>query len=444
MRPLSGCSPYFLKDFKMTKFHIRPSKVQGTVAVPPSKSHTLRAILFAAMAKGESEIRHFLHSPDSTAMIEAMRAFGSKIDIAPDHLRVQGVAGRLKAADNVIDSGNSGLVLRFAGALAALCPSYTVITGDHSIRYSRPVKPLLDALSQLGAFAVSSRLNGYAPIIVKGAMQCGKAHLPGEDSQPISGLLIACSLLQGQTILEVSNPGEKPWIDLTLFWLKKFGISIEHQGYARYVIPGGAQIHGFKMEIPGDFSSAAFPIAAALVTDSELTLTNIDRNDPQGDKKLIEILQKMGAKITSDDKAKTLHIEKGSRLQGIRLDANDFIDAVPILSAIACYAEGTTEIFNAGIARKKESDRLHAMATELKKMGAKIEEKPDGLIISHSPLSGAHLESWRDHRIAMSLSIAALGAKNETVIEGAEAVSKTYPTFAHDFRAIGAAIEVVQ
>jgi 3-phosphoshikimate 1-carboxyvinyltransferase len=274
-------------------------------------------------------------------------------------------------------------------------------------------------------------------------MQSGKAALDGRDSQPVSGMLIATSFLSGKTILEAHEPGEKPWIDLTLFWLKKFGIHVEHQDYARYTVPGNARIEGFKMTIPGDFSSAAFPIAAALVTNSSLTLTNVDREDCQGDKKIIDILQQMGAKIETDPKRKTLHLAKGSRLRGMKIDVNDFIDATPILSVIGCFAEGTTEIVNASIARKKESDRLHAMATELKKMGAAIEERPDGLLIHHSALKGASVESWHDHRIAMSLSIAALGAKGETAINNIECVSKTYPGFAHDFRSLGAAIEVI-
>jgi 3-phosphoshikimate 1-carboxyvinyltransferase len=427
----------------MTQFHITPSAVKGTVVVPASKSHTLRAILFAAIANGTSEIRNFLNSPDATAMIQAMRAFGASIEITADHLRIRGMNNIIGAAENVIDSGNSGLVLRFAGALAALSPSYTIITGDHSIRHNRPVVPLLDALSQLGALATSSRLNGYAPIIVKGPMHPGHAHLSGEDSQPVSALLIAASLLPGKTTLEVTNPGEKPWIDLTLHWLKKFGIEISHTNYERYVIPGHAKLDSFSLSIPGDFSSAAFPIAAALVTNSEVTLTNLDMQDCQGDKKLIDVLLKMGAKIDIDEAKNTLTVRKDSALKGCSIDVNDFIDATPILAVIACHAEGTTEITNASIARKKESDRLKAIATELKKMGANIEERPDGLIISKAPLRGASLLSWHDHRIAMSLSIAALGAQGNTVIDDVECVAKTYPSFAHDFRAIGAAIEVV-
>ncbi len=426
----------------MTKFLIRPSSVQGTVIVPPSKSHTLRAILFASMANGLSEVRNFLHSPDATAMIEAMRLFGASIEVTADFLKIRGLNGKLTSAENVIDSGNSGQVLRFVGALAALSTSYTIVTGDHSIRHHRPVKPLLEALSQLGAMAVSSRLDDYAPIIIKGPMQPGYAQLPGEDSQPVSGILIATSFLSGKTTIDVTSPGEKPWVDLTLFWLKKFGIEISHHNYSRYTVPGSARVDGFSFLIPGDFSSAAFPIAAALITNSELRLTNIDMQDCQGDKKFIEIVQQMGAKIDIDEKKNALTVRQHSKLKGMRIDVNDFIDATPILSVMGCFAEGTTEIIHASIARKKESDRLHAMATELKKMGAAIEEKPDGLVIAHSPLHGAQVSSWRDHRIAMSLAIAGLGASSDTQVEGAECVAKTYPSFVHDFRAIKAAIEV--
>jgi 3-phosphoshikimate 1-carboxyvinyltransferase len=424
----------------MIQFRISPSKLKGLIAIPASKSHTLRAILFASMAHGNSEIHNSLHSPDATAMINAMRAFGAKIEISENVLRVTGLAGKLSAAENVIDAGNSGQVLRFVGALAGLCPAYTIITGDHSIRHNRPVKPLLEALSQLGALASSSRLDSYAPIIIKGPMHSGHTYLPGDDSQPVSGMLIATSFLEGKSTIEVSHPGEKPWIDLTLYWLKKFGINVTHKDYARYTIPGNARIDGFHVSIPGDLSTAAFPIAAALITDSELTLSNIDMNDCQGDKKLIEILIQMGAKIDIDDGKKTLTVRKGSKLQGRTIDVNDFIDAVPVLAVIGCYAEGRTEIINASIARKKESDRLHAMTVELRKMGAKIEEKPDGLIVSPSPLHGAQLTSWHDHRVAMALSIAALGAPGETLIDGVECIVKTYPSFGPDFRSIGANI----
>lgn len=427
----------------MTLFRMRRSSLKGTIAIPPSKSHTLRAVLFAAMARGRSEVRQYLHSPDAHAMIAAMRQLGASIEVLPDRLRIEGLGGKVQCAENVVDAGNSGLVLRFIGALAALAPTYTVITGDHSIRHHRPVKPLLQALTALGAFAVSSRLDGMAPIIVKGPIRSGHATLCGEDSQPVSALLIAAAFLEGATTLTVTGAGEKPWIDLTLSWLRRFGVEVSHVDYSSYTIQGCGGFPGFDMDIPGDLSSAAFPIAAALITGSELSLTHVDLNDCQGDKKIIDVLIAMGAKIEWNEKEKTLTVRKGARLCGMKIDVNDFIDAVPVLSAIACFAQGNTEIVNAAIARKKESDRLHSIAVELRKMGAQIEEREEGLLITPGPLKGASVESHRDHRIAMALSVAAMGAEGETTIAGTECVEKTYPHFARDFRNCGASIEEV-
>ncbi len=426
----------------MSQFLIKASQVKGTIAVPPSKSHTLRAILFGLMGKGKTVVRGYLNSPDTFAMYEAIRLLGAQVEVEEKQIVIEGVNGLLKAADDVIDSGNSGQVLRFIGALAGLLPTYTVLTGDRSIRHNRPVKPLLEALKQLGATAESMRLDGYAPIIIKGVMQPGKTVLSGEDSQPVSGMLIAASFLPGKTEIVVENPGEKPWIDLTLSWMQRLGLRVDNDNYTHYWVHGHGSYEGFDAAIPGDFSSAAFPIAAALVTQSELTLQNIDMSDCQGDKKVIEALIEMGARIEIDEKQKVLRVKKGSQLQGKELNINDYIDAITILAVIGCYAEGTTKITNAAVARKKESDRIHCICTELKKMGAVIEETPDGLIVSRSDLQGASLKSYSDHRMAMSLAIAALGASSETVIEGVECVAKTFPTFARDLAELGASIRV--
>jgi 3-phosphoshikimate 1-carboxyvinyltransferase len=425
----------------MTSYRITPSKLKGSLSIPSSKSHTLRAILFALMGKGTSIIHSPLPSPDAAAMCAAICQLGAKLKAYPDRLEIEGVGGHLKTAEDVIQCGNSGQVLRFIGALAALSPGYTILTGDHSIRHNRPVLPLLRALEELSVFAVSARLDGHAPIIVRGPMAPGITHLSGEDSQPVSGLLIATAFAEGRSEVHVSNPGEKPWIDLTLHWFDKLGIAYENHHYERYVMPGRSSYEGFEVTIPGDFSSAAYPIAAALITDSELTLLNIDMEDIQGDKKLIEILQKMGAKIEIDPKQRSLTVKKGSVLKGQTIDINDFIDAITILSVIGCFAEGETRIINGSIARKKECDRIHAIATELKKMGGDIEEREDGLVIRNSSLKGTALKTHRDHRMVMSLSVAALGARGESLIEGAEAAKKTYPNFLKQFAELGAQME---
>jgi len=422
----------------MNKYRIKPSSLSGTLEIPTSKSHTLRAILFGMMGKGKTIVRKYLQSPDAIAMIEAIKNFGAKVEMFPDRIEIEGVSSELQVADDVVYSGNSGQVLRFIGALAALLPTYTILTGDHSIRHNRPVKPLLDGLKSLGVFAQSMRLDGFAPIIIKGPMLGGKAHLDGKDSQPVSGLIIASSFAKGKTQIHVENPGEKPWIDLTFHWLDYLGLPYDHQNYTNYQIPGGGSYNGFDYTVPGDFSSLAYPLVAAIITDSEVTLNNVDMNDIQGDKKLIDVLIAMGAKITIDKENRKLNVLKGGQLKGMSIDINDFIDAVTILAVVGCFAKGTTEIHNAIIARSKECDRIHAITTELKKMGADIEEKEDGLIVRTSPLRGVALETYRDHRMVMSLSVAAMGAKGETLICGTKCVTKTYPNFAEHFQLLGA------
>jgi 3-phosphoshikimate 1-carboxyvinyltransferase len=426
----------------MTNVKIKPGKIQGEFPVPPSKSHTMRALLFALMAKGKSHIRRPLPSPDTVAMLDAIRHLGAKVDMENDILIVDGVAGKLHPPEDVIQCGNSGQVLRFVGALAALSSNYTVLTGDLSIRHNRPVKPLLDGLTQLGALAVSSRSDGFAPIIVKGPIKHhAKATIEGLDSQPVSGLLMLGAFAPLE--LHVTKPGEKKWVDLTLSWLDRFEIPYENRDYEHYKMKGHTSLKGFEYTVPGDFSSAAFPIAASLITQSEIVLNPIDLHDQQGDKAIIPLLQSMGARFESH--GTHFAVKKGGTLTGTRIDVNDFIDALPILAVMGCYANGTTEIVNAAVARSKESDRIHSIATELKKMGANIEETPDGLIIRQSRLRGSTaLQSHADHRIAMALSVAALGAEGESVIHGIECATKSYPTFFGDLRARGAQVELSQ
>lgn len=391
------------------------------------------------MAHGKSRIAHPLPSPDTFAMLAAIRSLGAKVDSEANGFIVEGVSGKLKAAEDVIQCGNSGQVLRFIGALAALSPSYTVLTGDFSIRHNRPVQPLLEALTQLGALAVSSRLDGMAPLIVKGPLKGGKARLSGEDSQPVSGLLMLGAFHPLE--LEVKNPGEKPWVGLTLNWFDRLGIPYENRDFIHYRMKGGTQLKGFDYAVPGDFSSAAFPIGAALVTQSELGIGPIDLKDSQGDKALFPALESMGALFESC--GTQLHIRKSPSLRGTSVDINDFIDALPILAVIACFASSSTEIANAAIARKKESDRIHCIAEELKKMGALIEEKAEGLVVHPSRLKGSpHLRAHCDHRIAMALTVAALGAEGESAIQGVECVAKSYPSFFEDFQKLGAHMEL--
>ncbi len=421
----------------MVSVKITPGKLQGEIQVPTSKSHTIRSLLFALMAKGKSRIQKALPSSDTFAMIDAIRHLGARVDMEEDALIIEGVAGELHPAEDVIQCGNSGQVLRFIGSLAALSSTYTVLTGDLSIRHLRPALPLIDGLTQLGAFASSTRLDGFAPIIIKGPIKHEKAKIQGEDSQPVSGLLILGAFTPLE--LEVIRPGEKPWIELTLSWFDRLGIPYENHNFERYTMKGGAKLKSFEYRVPGDFSSAAFPLCAGLITGSSITLDNIDLKDSQGDKAIIPTLESMGAKFKIDGmKIKT---QKGD-LKGKKLDINSTIDALPILAVIGCFASSQTEIVNAEIARRKECDRIFCISKELKKMGADIEEKPDGLLIRSSQLKGvSNLESHHDHRIAMALTVAALGAEGESVIRGVECAAKSYPSFFDDLRKLGAKLE---
>ncbi|MDR2400078.1 MAG: 3-phosphoshikimate 1-carboxyvinyltransferase [Deferribacteraceae bacterium] len=416
---------------------VEKSELAGVITVPASKSQTMRSIIFASLAEGTSRIKEVLPSPDTDRMIYAVSAMGTAINRNGNDLIVHGVAGKPVFHGDVIDAGNSGQVLRFCAALAALSPNYTIFTGDRSIRTLRPMQPLLDGLSGLGVFAVSAPGNGYAPIIVKGGIARCETELDGEDSQPVSALLILASVLDGKiTEVRVRNPGEKPWIELTLYWLNKLGVTYKNENYERYSVTGG-EIKAFNYTVPGDFSSAAFPIAAALVTGSEITLENLDLSEPQGDKIAIDIFSEMGGGFAHV--GRSLKVFKKEGLKGIDIDINSCIDFLPILAVTACFASTPTRIRGAAAARKKESDRIAAIAGELRKMGGRIEEHKDGLTVHPSNLLGALVYSHKDHRIAMSLAVAGLAA-GSTEISDTACIDKSFPRFADIMNKLGGKI----
>ncbi|WP_194847838.1 3-phosphoshikimate 1-carboxyvinyltransferase [Candidatus Neptunochlamydia vexilliferae] len=419
-------------------YQVEPSSLSGYLTVPPSKSHTHRALLFALLAEGTSVIHHPLDSPDTTAMLRVIEQFGARVTQKEEVIEVEGVGGNLSHPEQIINAGNSGIILRFVSALAALRPSHTLVTGDESICTRRPMNPLLGALEELGSFAKSLGEDGFAPLAIRGPFKGGKCSLNGSDSQPVSALLIAASFAKEPTEITVESPGEKPWIDLTLDWLNFLGLPYENDDYTHYKIPGGGRCKGFTKTIPGDFSSLAFPLAAALITQREISLENVDKSDIQGDKKLLDVLEKIGAKMTFE--GKTLHIQEGGPLQGMEVDINSMIDALPILAVLGCYAQGKMTLTGGAVAREKESDRIAVMAQELRKMGAEIEEKKDGLIIIPSPLHGAELDSHGDHRVAMALTVAAMGAKGPSTVHNTACIAKTYPKFKERFNNLGAKI----
>lgn len=405
--------------------------------LPPSKSHTMRALLLASMAKGSSEIQYPLDSPDTNAMLTAISAFGASGVREKNQILVKGVGAvpdRLKAS--VIDAGNSGQVLRFASSFYAQAKTPVVITGDHSLRTLRPCAPLLSALRQRGAFACSLSRTQSAPILIQGPINPGFCRIDGQDSQPVSALLMALPFLKGESFIQVDNLGEKPWINLTLDWMKRVGLRYEEHSNGFY-LPGSDSIEPFLRHIPGDLSALAFPLVASLITPSEISISGVDCSDVQGDKEIIDVLKAMGAQIEHDAERHMLHVKGVQKLHGISVDMNKLIDAIPALAVLSCFAEGETHLYGASIARKKECDRLHVMRCELEKMGADIEELSDGLLIrGKGYLHGARLNGHADHRVVMALSCAAFAAQGESCIDGSAYVAKSFPDFFEQFERI--------
>jgi len=414
----------------------RSPNLHGTVKIPPNKSHSFRALIMAALAEGTSRIIAPAASNDWMRGIEALEMFGAQITPkANSAWEVVGTGGEIKTPDDVIDCGNSGIILRFFMGLASCCEGYTVLTGDHSVRHIRLCQPLIDALNDLGAWAVSTKGDGHAPVVVRGPLKGGRAEIDGRDSQPVSSLLIAASLADAPTELLVRQPGEKPWVGVTLDWLGRCGIEYSNENFEHYRVRGRSRWQGFEVKVPLDWSAALYPIAAAVLTeDSEVRIQEMDFADSQGDKAVVDLLRAMGADIEVTDEA---IVARSSRLTGREIDCNDFIDQFMLLAVVGARAEGETVLANAAVCRHKECDRVTEMCKALKEMGADVEERDDGLVIRGGPLRGARLDSRSDHRIVMTLAVAGLVADGTTTISSAECVKKTFPAFVAEMQAIG-------
>jgi len=419
------------------RLRVEGSALRGGIEIPGSKSHTIRAVVIASLAEGESEIYNPLGSADTLACVESCQAFGAKIQLG-DVWYVEGVGGEVKTPENIIDVQNSGTTCRIAIGIASLAPGYTVFTGDAQTR-KRPMQPLLDALNKLGAQAFSTRGNGYLPVVVKGRIRGGTTEVSGLTSQYLTSLLISTPLAEADTAIMVRDLHERPYVEMTMSWLNRQGILYRHQGLEYFEIVGGQGYRAFKERIPGDFSSATFFLCAGSITEAEITLRGLDMKDSQGDKKVVDILKSMGANIEVREGE---IVVRGGELRGQELDLNDTPDALPALAVVGCCAKGTTIIRNVPQARIKETDRIAVMCQELSKMGARVEELPDGLIIRESKLRGSKLDGHGDHRVVMSLAIAGLVAEGATEISTAEAIKATFPNFIQLLESLGGRVSL--
>ena len=414
------------------------SRLSGEISIPASKSHTVRAVAIAAVAHGTSVLKNPLISGDAQSAIDGAREIGASVELGRDWI-IKGIGGAPGERCRHIDVRNSGTSLRILTALCALGNHPVTFDGDNSIR-QRPMTPLLSALENLGATVIEST-NGKCPFTIMGPLQGGTTRINGISSQFLTALLIACPLAPMNTEILVENLNEKPYVEITLDWLRRMGIQFEKQGLDWFRIFGGQHYRAFKRYLPADFSSATFPLCAAAITGSEILIRGLDFSDHQGDKAVFAHFEKMGVLLKPVPDG---ILVKGNILQGIDIDMNNTPDALPAMAVAACFAKGTTRLLNVPQARLKECDRIAATAKELKKMGAHIEELDDGLIIHHSRLKGTEVRGYDDHRMVMALSIAGLAAEGETTVDTAESASITYPTFVEDMRKLGARYEVLK
>jgi 3-phosphoshikimate 1-carboxyvinyltransferase len=424
------------------KVSVSTSKVDGEVFAPPSKSYTHRAITIAALSD-DCVIHRPLMSADTLASIRAAEALGANIETFEDRIHVKGVNGKPHVPNNIIDVANSGTTLRFMTAVSSLTTGVTVLTGDSSIR-NRPNQPLLDVLNKLGVEAYSTRGNGCAPLVVRGGLKGAITTIDGSiSSQFISALLIACPLTTQSTTLSIKGEMKsRPYVDVTMELIEKAGaeILVEEGTTIKFIIPANQKYNLQDYTVPGDFSSASYLLTAAAVTGSTVTVKNLFPSK-QGDVEIIDVLERMGAKISWNKETGVAQIT-GNGLKGTVFDAGATPDLVPTIAVLAACAEGTTVIENAEHVRYKETDRLHAMALELTKMGISVREEPDQLIVTGGTLRGAELHGWHDHRIIMALTIAGMVA-GDTVIDTAEAVDISFPNFFEVMKELGAAIELI-
>lgn len=424
------------------QWRVSRSTLAGTCAVPPSKSHTIRALLAATLAPGRSTIRRALLQGDGESALGAAKAIGAQASLAGDTLTIDGVGGDLTRGSREIDCGNSGTSLRLFSGAVSLGRLERRFDGDESLR-TRKMRSLLGALSELGATVGYERDGEDVPFTIMGPLIGGSARVSGVTSQFVSSLLFCTPLAPRNTLIRVVDQlNERPYVELTLWWMRRLGLKVTFAGDMHEFFVEGAQAYKpIDMDIPSDFSSATFPAVAALATRSRVCLTGLDFTDPQGDKEVFQFLGAMGGVV--EETALGVLVGSGKRLAGTELDLNATPDALPAMAVLGCIADGHTRLGNVPQARIKETDRIAVMTQELRKMGAQIEELPDGMVTHGGKLQGARVDGHGDHRVVMALAIAGMVADGQTVIDGAEAATVTYPTFLRDFQALGAQIEAV-
>jgi 3-phosphoshikimate 1-carboxyvinyltransferase len=400
---------------------------KGAVKVPPSKSMAHRAIICSALAEGESIIENINLSEDIQATLRCVESLGVEYKYKDNVLTIQGGI-KLPREKILLDCGESGSTLRFFIAIASIFSTPISLTGSSRLM-ERPLGPYLEALHKQG---VSIDKQGDV-LTICGPLKGGDFFLPGDiSSQFVTGLLLALPLVKEDSRIILSGALEsKSYVDLTLQVMEHFGVHVKCGNHEQYTISGQQKYRPQDFSVEGDYSNAAFFLIAGAL-GREVECLGLNEESRQGDKAILDILKSCGANITKGSEG-GIQVTPGD-LKAITVDVHDIPDLVPPLAVLLCFCRGNSRIINAGRLRIKESDRLHAVTEELNSLGAKIEEGPDYLVIQGiQELRGGIVDSHNDHRIAMSVALAAIKSRGEVQLTGASAVNKSYPGFWGDF-----------
>jgi 3-phosphoshikimate 1-carboxyvinyltransferase len=415
---------------------IRRSEIRGTTDAPSSKSAMQRAVAASLLASGTSHLTNISDSDDAVASIGIAEVLGASIYKVEDGLLI---TGGFNPVDNIIDCGEAGLSARLFSPLAALHDMEITITGKGSL-LKRPVGMMESTLAELGVIVKTK--NGFLPIKVKGPLKGGTATVDGSvSSQFLSGLLMALPVAKDNSVLIVKDLKSKPYIDLTIGILNRFGINLENEDYKTFVIKGNQKYKSTDYYVESDWSGAAFLLVLGALS-GEVRVSGLDNKSVQADRMIIEGLVRAGADLVIKN---GIVIVRKSNLKGFEFNVSECPDLAPPLVALASRCEGTTVLSGTERLRSKESDRGGTLAQEFNKLGVKVVNKNSSLEITGTKnMKGTEVSSHNDHRIAMALAVAATTSSGQTVIDGAECIDKSYPGFYKDCRALGANIELIK
>lgn len=405
--------------------------IKATVTVPGSKSITQRALIAAALADGETVLTGPLASEDTAYTANALRSMLVEVSDNGNEWLIKGTGGKIATPKKEIYLGNNGTATRFLTSVVALGNGTFTIAGEKRME-ERPIDPLMTALSGWGVDIKSIKDTGCPPLEINASgINGGETTLPaGKSSQYLSSLLLVAPYAKNKATLNVEGEvPSKPYVTMTLAVMKSFGINVQSSPTLNhFTIPQG-KYQPIQYQVEGDASSASYFFAAAAVTGGQVTVTNVPENSLQGDTALVSMLEKMGCTVSHQN---GITVTGPSELNGVEVDMGDCPDVAPTLAVVASRAKGRTIIKNIEHLRIKECDRINAVATELTKLGAQVEEKQDALIIEGSdpahPMHGANIETYNDHRIAMCFAVAGLVVPG-VVITNENCVSKSFPDF---------------